>query len=200
MISSYKTTPPQPYEQVFFFTDRAIYRPGQNLYYKGVLVYVDKEKDDYRIIPKRRVTVVLYDPNGKEVSRQEVESNDYGSINGVFTTPSDRLMGNYSIRLLGGPRGMASLSVEEYKRPKFSVTIQPPKEGVRLNDKVSVKGVAEAFTGAPVDAAQVKWRVVREVRYPLWWGWGGGRCGIYRGVNRRKRLVLYRNYWDRWFV
>ncbi|HON08937.1 MAG TPA: MG2 domain-containing protein, partial [Verrucomicrobiota bacterium] len=173
MISSYKTTPPRSYEQVFFFTDRAIYRPGQNLYYKGVLVYSDTEKDDYRIIPKRRVTVALYDPNGKEVARQEVESNDYGSINGVFTTPSDRLMGNYSIRLLGGPRGIASFSVEEYKRPKFNVTLQPPKEGVRLNDKVSVKGIAEAFTGAPVDSAQVKWRVVREVRYPLWWGWWG---------------------------
>ncbi|MGC8830722.1 MAG: MG2 domain-containing protein [Verrucomicrobiia bacterium] len=171
VINSWRQNPPAAREQVFFFTDRAIYRPGQNLYYKGILVYVDSEKDQYRIIPKRKVTVIFSDPNGKEVARQEVESNDFGSFNGVFTTPSDRLMGNYSLRLLGGPPGATSVSVEEYKRPKFNVVIQPPKEGVRLNDKVIVKGVAEAFTGAPIDGAEVKWRVVRDVHYPVWW-WG----------------------------
>lgn len=171
ILNSWRLNPPPPREQVFFFTDRAIYRPGQNLYYKGILVRVDSEKDQYNVIPKRKVTVIFSDPNGKEVARQDVEANDFGSFSGVFTTPSDRLMGNYTLRLMGGPPGAASVSVEEYKRPKFNVTVQPPKEGVKLNDKVVVKGIAEAFTGTPVDGAAVKWRVVREVRYPVWW-WG----------------------------
>jgi hypothetical protein len=27
------------------------------------------------------------------------------------------------------------------------------------------------YTGAAVDGAEVKYRVVREVRMPWWWGW-----------------------------
>ena len=32
---------------------------------------------------------------------------------------------------------------------------------------------ATAYTGAAIDGAKVRWRVVRQVRYPVWWYW---RC------------------------
>lgn len=184
LIHSSTPIPQESHEWVFFFTDRAIYRPGQNLYYKGILVSIDPEKDQYQTIKKRRVTVIFSDPNGKEVARQEVESNEYGSFSGVFVTPADRMMGNYRLGLFSGPPGGVSVSVEEYKRPKFNVKLQAPKEGIRLGEKVSVKGVAEAFTGAPVDGADVKWRVVREVRYPVWWEWWGWRS-LYFSQSRQ---------------
>src|SRR5262249_57303750 len=41
----------------------------------------------------------------------------------------------------------------------------------KLNDKVSLVGHALSYTGAAVDGAQVKYRVVREVRMPYWWRW-----------------------------
>lgn len=176
-ISTYQPGTPKPREQVMFFTDRAIYRPNQTLYYKGILLYVDTEKDDYQVIPRRKVTVVFTDPNGKEVARQDVESNDYGSFSGFFTTPSGRLTGTYRLRLISGIAGGASVNVEEYKRPKFTVTLEAPKEGIRLNDKVELKGKAEMFTGAPVDGATVKYRVTRQPRYPIWWEWWGWRFG-----------------------
>ena len=176
-VSTYRPATPKPREQVMFFTDRAIYRPNQTLYYKGILLYVDTEKDDYQVIPRRKVTVVLTDPNGKEVARQDVESNDYGSFSGFFTTPSGRLTGAYHLRILSGISGGASVNVEEYKRPKFNVTLDAPKEGVKLNEKVELKGKAEAFTGAPVDGAIVKYRITRQARYPIWWDWWGWRLG-----------------------
>jgi hypothetical protein len=36
-----------------------------------------------------------------------------------------------------------------------------------------MQGKATAYTGAAVDGAKVRWRVVRRVRYPVWWYW---RC------------------------
>ena len=62
----------------------------------------------------------------------------------------------------------AQVSVEEYKRPKFSVTVESPKDPAKLNAEVKVPGKATAYTGVPIGGAKVQYRVVREVRYPAW--------------------------------
>jgi uncharacterized protein YfaS (alpha-2-macroglobulin family) len=59
--------------------------------------------------------------------------------------------------------------VEEYKRPRFEVTLDPAASGAALDTPVSVSGVASSYTGAPVDGAVVSWRVVRNARFPNWW-------------------------------
>jgi hypothetical protein len=160
---------PRPYEQTVFFTDRALYRPGQTIQYKGVCMSVDTEKDDYKVIAGRPVTVLFLDPNNKEIARQQHRTNDYGSLSGSFTAPRDRLMGQMSIKVDGDPRGAAHFNVEEYKRPKFQVTLEKPKTAAKLNGLVNVQGKATAYTGAAVDGAKVSYRVVRQVRYPVWW-------------------------------
>src|SRR6185436_2905876 len=81
------------------------------------------------------------------------------------------LMGRMQIYVTQGPNGQVNFNVEEYKRPKFQVTLDAPKTAVRLKDKVPLAGHATSYTGAAMDAAQVKYRVAREVRYPYWWGW-----------------------------
>ena len=160
---------PKPYERTMFFTDRSLYRPGQTIQYKGLSIRVNSEEDDYKVIPNRSVTVVFVDRNNKEIARQQHKTNDYGSFNGSFTAPRDRLMGQMYLRVQGAPFGQATVRVEEYKRPKFQVALEAPKEAGRLNDDVSLTGKATAYTGAAIDGAKVSYRVVREVRYPGWW-------------------------------
>jgi len=163
-----------PYQQTVFFTDRSLYRPGQTIYFKGLCLSVNKAGNDYRILPKQRVRVVLRDANGQEVTALNLVTNDFGSLSGSFTAPADRLTGAMSI-LTENPRGSCTVRVEEYKRPKFEVKLDVPDKEFRLNDEVAVPGEALAYTGAPVDGAQVRYRVVREVRYPAWWYyWFGG--------------------------
>ena len=166
-------TSKKPFEQSLFFTDRAIYRPGQTVHYKGISVAVDQERDSYQAISNRTVAIVFSDVNGKEIQRHQHRTNDYGSFSGSFTAPRDRLMGQMTIRVDGEPRGATQVRVEEYKRPKFQVELAAPVEAAKLNGEVKLTGKATAYTGAAIDGAQVKWRVVRDVRYPVWWYW---RC------------------------
>jgi hypothetical protein len=172
---NYRQQPPTPYERTMFFTDRAIYRPGQVVLYKGIVIGVDSERDRYETIRGLRIVAVFADGNGKEIERREHVTNDYGSFSGSFTTPADRLLGRMSIRVEGGPDGQVDFRVEEYKRPKFQVTIDTSREA-RLGASVTMSGTATAYTGAAIDGAEVRWRVVRQVRYApwrraLWWGW-----------------------------
>ncbi|MEN6337859.1 MAG: MG2 domain-containing protein, partial [Phycisphaerales bacterium] len=165
---------PLPYEQTVFFTDRSLYRPGQTIYYKGICIRVDQTADSYQTLAGRQVTVVFRDTNGKEIARQDTRSNDYGSFSGSFTAPEDRLTGQMYLAVISGPAGSANFNVEEYKRPKFMVQLDPPVDAPRLNAEVVVPGKATAYTGASIGGAQVEWRVVRQVRYPVWNWWRRG--------------------------
>jgi hypothetical protein len=173
-FGGYGLQEPRPGALTVFFTDRAIYRPGQTIQYKGICLWVDQTKDNYEVLKGEQVTVVFRDVNGKEVARQQRRANDYGSFAGSFTAPRDRLMGQMTLQVEERAMGAAYLQVEEYKRPKFEVTLDAPKTAAKLNEAVSLTGHAMNYTGAAVDGAAVKYRVVREVRMPWWWGWWRG--------------------------
>jgi uncharacterized protein YfaS (alpha-2-macroglobulin family) len=163
----------RPEARTVFFTDRAIYRPGQIIQYKGICLWTDTKKDNYEVLKGESVEVVFQDVNGKEIERRRHKTGDYGSFSGSFTAPRDRLMGMMRIEAQGRASGSAFLRVEEYKRPKFEVVLDAPTNAPRLGEPVSVTGHATAYTGAAVDGGTVKYRVVREVRMPWWWGWFG---------------------------
>jgi len=162
---------PKAHEQTVFFTDRSLYRPGQTIRYKGICIRTDTVGDNYQSLASERLTVVFQDTNGQEIARQQHQGNDYGAFSGSFTAPRDRLMGRMSLTIRNGPYGHASLNVEEYKRPKFKVQLEPPTEAPRLDTEVVVPGKATAYTGAAIGGGQVTWRVVRQVRFPIWCWW-----------------------------
>jgi len=154
-----------------FFMDRALYRPGQTIQYKGLSIRGDQSTQAYAAAAGQTFTVVLGDPNGKEIARTTHTANDFGSFSGVFTAPRDRMTGLMSIRVLEG-QGNTSFRVEEYKRPKFQVELPLPSKAPRLEAPVVLTGKATAYTGAPIDGAKVKWRVERAVQCPSWcWWW-----------------------------
>jgi uncharacterized protein YfaS (alpha-2-macroglobulin family)/tetratricopeptide (TPR) repeat protein len=157
--------------KTIFFTDRAIYRPGQTIGYKGVSICYDQGDSKYSARACQKVTVVFSDPNGKEIARAEHLTNDYGSFSGSFIAPRDRLLGRMTIGVLD-QRGMTSFSVEEYKRPKFQVEVNAPTQAAKLDAPVVLTGKATAYNGSAVGGAKVKWRVERGVQCPHWcWWW-----------------------------
>ena len=161
----------RPQENTVFFTDRAIYRPGQTVNFKGICFRSDTQKNEYETIVGRAISISIRDMNNEEVERLSFQTNDFGSFSGSFAAPRNGATGTMRIDVVEGPSGTRSFQVEEYKRPKFFVEVENPDQAFSLNDEVEIKGMAKAYTGAPIDGAKVKWRVVRNVRYPDWWLW-----------------------------
>lgn len=155
--------------KTFFFMDRAIYRPGQTVYFKGIMINTDGETNE--IMPNAVTTITFYDVNSQKVADVDLTTNEYGSFNGSFTTPSGVLNGQMS---LNNGSGSIYFSVEEYKRPKFEVTFNPVKGSYRLDEIIKVEGSAKAYSGAKIDGAEVKYRVVRNASFPYWWYWWRG--------------------------
>ncbi len=154
---------------VKIFTDRAIYRPGQTVYFKTI--YYLSEGKTRKVIPNSKLTFILNDVNGKEVSKIDLTTNEFGSANGSFVLPNSGLTGDFRIYVENDDvedLGSHSFKVEEYKRPKFKVEIEKNKGVYSLNDKVKVEGKAIAFSGANIDNAKVKYRVYRQEIFTFW--------------------------------
>lgn len=158
-------------EQTVFFTDRSIYRPGQTISYKGIRFRHDASDATYETLANTRVTVLLHDPNGKEVARATHTTNDYGSFSGTFTAPRNGLLGDMHLSVEGDQRSQTYFSVEEYKRPKFQVEIPSPTEAPKLGQPARVTVKATAYTGAAIGGAKVKWHVTRSAQLPRWCWW-----------------------------
>lgn len=156
--------------QTHFFTDRAIYRPGQTIYFKGILIEAGARGEDPQIKTNYKSKVYLYDVNYQLVSELELTTNEFGTFSGTFTAPSS-LNGQMHIQ---NSHGSVYFSVEEYKRPRFEVNFEPTKESYKLNEIVKIKGNAKAFAGSSIDGATVKYRVVRNASFPSWcfYRWG----------------------------
>jgi uncharacterized protein YfaS (alpha-2-macroglobulin family) len=161
---------PQHPFNALIFTDRSIYRPGQLVYFKGLLIHRDPEGRNNTVMPNMETSFSLYDANGERLSTLTLKSNAFGSVKGEFRIPENRLTGGYSIRG-EHEQDMAGFQVEEYKRPGFSVEFEPLRTEHRLGDTVTITGSVEGYAGNSMNNADISYRVVRKMRFPFWRGY-----------------------------
>lgn len=153
--------------QTTFFTDRMIYRPGQVVYYKGLMVNKDPQQRSTPL-PNTKGEVVFYDANNQLIARQSFVTNEFSTFHGSFEIPQGLATGQYRI---SDGYGNHYIAVEEYKRPKFDVKIEEPKQEFQLNDSVRVNGNARALAGFAIGGAKVSYRVIRKTILPDWYWW-----------------------------
>jgi TonB-dependent SusC/RagA subfamily outer membrane receptor len=169
--------------KVEFYLDRAIYRPGQTVYYKGIAI--QKKNNKSSILPNTSFKITIQDPDYNEFKEFEVITNEFGSFSGEFVLPKTGLTGDFRIEAdeptdyekdasydkikdehpfwenVNFENSSTYFKVEEYKRPKFEVTFEPKKENFHVNQSVSVKGVAKAFSGSTISDAKVTYTITR---------------------------------------
>lgn len=156
----------------YLYTDRSLYRPGQLLSFKGISITSEKDKEAY---PRKdyRTSIYLRDANHQVIDSLSVSTNEYGSFAGSFNLPEGSLNGVFTLEM-ASKRGSRTIRVEEYKRPKFYVEYEPVRETYRVNDSITVTGVAKAYAGNNIDGAMVMYRVVRQPRFLYPWLYGRG--------------------------
>lgn len=165
-ISIYNHENREQTQKLYGFTDRSIYRPGQKVYYKAI--FTDHPKgEEPKVLSNESFQIILRDANYQEVAKQNTRTNEFGSIHGSFDLPTSLLNGNFTIELKskGNIRNQLSVSVEEYKRPKFLVETEPITEKYKLNEEIALRGTAKSFASSPIDNAVVSFKVTRSQPY-----------------------------------
>ncbi|MEP0265003.1 alpha-2-macroglobulin family protein [Dokdonia sp.] len=166
--------------KVEIFLDRGIYRPGQTLYFKGILLQREHKKST--IVPQQKAILYIKSSNGDELLEKEVITNEYGSFSGEFTIPEDVLAGRFSIYLeepdedsafwdgnFDIDRGYKSFRVEAYKRPTFEITFDDISKTYTPNDTVTITGNAKAFLGSNITQATGVYKITRKKVFRNWY-------------------------------
>lgn len=167
---------PDDDDVMWLFTDRAIYRPGQTVHVAGILSR-RSQGVNLSTISNRKVTLRLYDVNNQLVGSKEMITDRYGSCAADFILPKHVLSGIFRIET---DNAAIFISVEEYKRPSFTVDIAKVETAYKAGDTLTVTAKSQTYSGIPVQHARVKYSVVRKVAY--WWlaysrYWSGGTYG-----------------------
>lgn len=165
--------------QAYIYTDRGIYRPGQKLFYKGIIT---KEIDyETNIVPFVTVKIEINNPDYETIKTFEVQTNEFGSFSGDFEIPNNGETGDYKIKVYAPDNikndkkyyneeekkhsfwddvdfneGNQEFIVEEYKRSTFEVKIEPIAREWKLNDEIIVKGKATGLANNTISDAEVK--------------------------------------------
>ncbi|MBR4391374.1 MAG: hypothetical protein IKT08_04635 [Bacteroidales bacterium] len=162
------SSPSNSYTNTYFYTDRAIYRPGQTVYFKGVIIRT--ENGQKAVVSNSSESVSFRDNNWQEIAQTSFTSDEYGAFNGSFVIPNNLLNGVFH---LNGKHGSTTIRVEEYKRPTFEINFERVKEQYKLNSDVTVHGSVDALAGFALDDVQYSYRVIRKTYFPwrCWWWW-----------------------------
>lgn len=161
---------------VNIYTDRGIYRPGQTVYFKAIATATDGK--EAKLLTDRSIEFALRDVNGREISKQLLSVNEFGSVSGEYALPTNALNGTYTIRC---SNGSVYFKVEEYKRPTFDIEFDKIDKTYSFGEEVSVKGRAKSFSGINLQGATVKYRITRQQF--LWSIWGGSSQQFDEGIT-----------------
>jgi uncharacterized protein YfaS (alpha-2-macroglobulin family) len=173
--------------KVFAMTDRPVYRPAQTVQFKFWIRHAKYDQPNTSDFAGKTFTVEIHDPKNEKVLEKQFTADEYGGIAGEFPLPKGTTLGVYGLYIKD--HGGGNFRVEEYKKPEFEVTVEAPKEPIRLGEQTVATIGAKYYFGAPVLNAKVKYKVMRTAYSSTWypvgiWDWFYGRgywwfCGDY---------------------
>jgi len=167
----------------YFYTDRPIYRPGQTVYFKGIVRADDDARYSLPAIGPLRVTVS--DPQGQQFYSQTLQLSDLGTVYGSLTLAENAPTGIYWIYATPAseaptpdgykqapPQFSTSFQVAEYRKPEYEITVATNQPEYVQGDRVEVSVLAKYYFGAPVANAKVRWNIVAQPYFFAWQGQG----------------------------
>lgn len=147
--------PEAPGHAVYIYTERPIYRPGQTVYFKGI---VRSDQDAILdVVPAGTpVTVRIRDARSNVLQTIELQTNHFGTVNGEFALAEGAMLGDYSVEvLLDGDSYSQAFKVEDYRKPDYQVTVSTEADRYVTGDTVRVTLDTAYFFGEPVANADV---------------------------------------------
>jgi alpha-2-macroglobulin len=150
----------------YIYTDRPVYRPGDKVYFKGI---VRQENPDGFTVPTQRTAKVTVQNNrGERVYEQDHVVSNWGTFHGDVTLASGAPLGYYSVQIALGPYPLSGgFHVEEYRKPEYEVRVRPREPFVLQGQTAQAEVEARYFYGEPVANATVEW-VAYSQRYHHW--------------------------------
>jgi len=157
LYENYYGVSTMPY--VYLYTDRPVYRPGQEVYFKGIV----RQNDDlhYSLLKQKQVYVLIRRWD-EDVYAESLPLSEAGTFTGTFKLGDDVALGSYDIFVQmteedKSPFGSLSFRVAEYHKPEFEVTASSDPTDLLAGEQATFKLDANYYSGGKVANGQVDW-------------------------------------------
>ncbi len=149
-----------PRLKAYLYTDRPIYRPGQTVYFRGVVRQSDNGR--YTLPDLARLPLTLYNQNGEEMTNFDLPLSVFGSIHDQYTLPADAQPGYYYMASKSAEYdGSVSFQVAEYRKPEINLQVEFASPQIQAGQSLVAHVNARYFFDAPAGNIPVKWSLSR---------------------------------------
>lgn len=153
-------------------SDRPVYHPGDTVQL-AVVLYRSDGRNGELLADGHSFELTLIDPNGQPVQQLTLTTDDFGSAHCALPLPTDRLAGQWLVSVSDSTgSGSLGLRIEEYKQPRFMVSLNAEGDAPQFGNPYTVQGMAAAYSGVSLGGARVQYTVTRSQRI---WRWGPSR-------------------------
>ncbi len=142
----------------YIYTDRPVYRPGQEVFFKGIVRVNDDLRYSLPKADKVYVTVMQY---GENIYSESLPISELGSFDGKIVLAEDAALGTYDLFVKTSPSAdpfsFLSFRVAEYHKPEFEVNASSDQGNILAGDQVKFALDAKYYSGGNVGNAQAEW-------------------------------------------
>ena len=161
----------------FIYTDRGLYRPGQDVFFKAILV---ETVDGFKRKVAENIKVnVQFD--GRDYSDNIIlTTNEFGSVSGKFVIPKNVVDDEFTIQIsepeeltkkeqeiwnrINLENDRVYFQVAEYKRNTYEVNFNPYQENIEIGETVMLSGSVKSFSNASIANAKVTISPLHQLR------------------------------------
>jgi len=209
-ISTYEfglPTDSQPQTQhAYLYTDRPIYRPGQQVDFRTLVHRTDNGR--YSPADLKQVTLKVMGEfsraSGERLTiyQTPLTLSDYGSATGSFALSESLAPGYYTLELLEVPDSAISFQVANYRKPEVDLQVKFSAADLNAGKDIQAGVNARYYFGAPAAGLTLHWVLTAQSAWfalpegfqagpldngwllPRWYNFGGGSPIVAEGSVR----------------
>ena len=151
-----------PHNEIYMYTDRPIYRPGQTIYYRGIVRQAFNGR--YELPSINSVPIILNDAQGTQLANINAQLSPYGTFNGQIELSQDAVPGYYTFQNTG-LEFYLSFQVAEYRKPEINLNVNFSSDEIRQGAPAQADVNARYFFDAPAGDVEVNWSLYSKPEY-----------------------------------
>jgi uncharacterized protein YfaS (alpha-2-macroglobulin family) len=144
----------------YVYTERPLYRPGQPVYFKGI---VRADDDLAYSVPAQKQVQVTINSYKQQVYQETLTLGEIGTFDGTFQLASDADLGSYTLAVAwpGSKDTLNSITfdVAQYRRPEFQIALQAAPANLLPGDSFNVGLDASYYSGGGLSQAGIDWNL-----------------------------------------
>lgn len=154
---------------VHLMTDRPLYKPGQEVLLRSVVL----KRTDQTPLEGRPGRWRILDPEGNEMLVERDQAGPWGIADGSFPLDAHATHGTWIASWeTGGESDQVQFDVRPFRLPRFTVELAADQPWYRIGDEIVLEGRATYTSGAPIGRAPVQIQLQpAQGRWPMPLSW-----------------------------